>query len=79
MRDTLVIQCEQKKGAKCVPTEEILGHSNSVGFGDNIGKITNRITAMTELQSMFPHDSEEYKRLDYRIQAGQKFQQDEID
>lgn len=79
VRDVLPIQCGQKKAAKKIPTEHDFMVANLKGFGDEIGSVTNRITAQTELQSMFPPDSEEYKRLSYRIISGQKIQQDVID
>lgn len=79
VRDVPVVQCEQKKAVKCVPSDDDLMKANALGFGDEIGAITNRITAMTELQSMFKEDSEEYKELQYRITSGQHLQQNSID
>ncbi len=71
--------CVQRKAAKKVPTEASLIECNKKGFGDEIGKITNRITEMFDVRSRFPEDSEEYKVLTYRIQCGQLFQQNSID
>lgn len=79
IRDLLPIQCEQKKASKCVPGEKEFCLANERGFGDEIGSVTNRITAQTEIQSLFPADSQEYKELAYRIVCGQKIQQDVID
>lgn len=79
MRDVLPIQCEQKKAAKCVPGEKEFIEANILGFGDAIGSVTNKITAQTELQSLFHPDSAEFKELTYRIISGQKIQQDTID
>jgi hypothetical protein len=53
-------------------------NSNIAGFGNDIGKITNRITSMYELQSKYDEDSEEFKELEYRICCGQLHQQDTI-
>lgn len=82
VRNTLnlpVIICEQGNAPKVIPTEEAIINSNINGFGDDIGKITNRITAMFDVQSQYDEDSEEYQVLDYRIQAGQLLQQNSID
>lgn len=79
IRDVLPIQCEQKNATKVVPTEEHFIQANSLGFGDDIGSITNRITAQTELQSLFEPGTEEYEELKYRIIAGQHVQQNSID
>lgn len=78
-RDETVALCAQKKGEKKVPTEQDFIESNINGFGDDIGKVTNRITTMFDVQSKFEPESREYKELTYRIIAGQKFQQDTID
>lgn len=77
--DTPAILCIQKKGTKTVPTEDDLMKSNIDGFGNDIGKITNRVTTMYDLQSHYPADSREYKVLDYRIKCGQLLQQQAID
>ena len=79
IRDVLPIQCEQKKASKCVPGESEFIEANILGFGDEIGSVTNRITAQTELQSLFDPESEEYRELSYRITAGQHLQQNVID
>lgn len=78
-RDETVILCAQKKGEKKVPTEQDFIDSNINGFGDDIGKVTNRITTMFDVQSKFEPESREYKELTYRIISGQKYQQDTID
>ena len=79
IRDVLPIQCEQKKASKCVPGEVEFIAANILGFGDEIGAVTNRITAQTELQSLFDSDTKEYKELSYRITSGQHLQQNVID
>ena len=71
--------CTQRKGEKKVITEDLLLKANMLSFGDTIGTVTNRVTAMFDVQSGFDKDSEEYKVLDYRIKCGEKYQQDSID
>lgn len=69
----------QRKGAKCVPTEDDIIQSNKISFGDAIGSTTNIITSQICLQARFPKESEEYKVLEYRILCGQHYQQTTID
>lgn len=71
VEDRPTLMCAQRKAKKIVPTEEDIIRSNIASFGDDIGKITNRITAMFEIQSKYPKDSREYQTLDYRIKCGQ--------
>lgn len=78
-RDEPAILCVQKKGQKSIITQEDLVKSNKSGFGNSIGAITNRITAMYDLLPLFSPDSEQYKTLEYRIRCGQLYQQAEID
>ena len=73
-----VLMCMQRKAEKKVVSEEDLIASNIASFGDEIGKITNRITAMYEVQSRFAPGTREYEELQYRINCGQKIQQDAI-
>ena len=73
------IMCVQRRATKKVITEDDLIQSNINSFGDDIGKTTNRITSMFEVQSKFEPDSVEYKELDYRIKCGQLYQQNAID
>ena len=56
-------------------TERDMIQSNIDSFGDDIGKTTNHITAMYDVQAQFEEGSREYEELDYRIQCGQLFQQ----
>ena len=70
--------CAQRKASKCVPTEEDLIKANINSFGDDIGKITNRVTSMFDVIAQFDKDSEEYKILDYRIKCGELFQQNSM-
>lgn len=71
--------CAQRNATKVRVSEELLIQSNIDSFGDDIGKITNRITSMFEIQSNYSPDSEEYRVLSYRIRCGQLFQQNAID
>ena len=73
------IMCVQRKAKKVVITEEELVKANKNSFGDSIGTTTNRITAMYDVQSLFPKNSEEYNTLEYRIMCGQLYQQNAID
>lgn len=73
------IMCMQRKASKKIVDEQDMILSNINSFGDDIGKITNRITSMFDTQAQFDKDSEEYKVLDYRIKCGQHFQQNSID
>ena len=73
------IICIQRKVDKIVPTEKDIIKTNRDGMGNKVGTITNRVTAMMEVQSHFKPESKEYKELEYRIACGQLYQQDEID
>lgn len=73
------IMCVQRKGEKIVPTAEDMIQANKLGFTDEIGTITNRVTSMIEVQSGFEKGSKEWKVLDYRIKCGQLLQQNAID
>ena len=70
--------CAQNSAGKLIPTDDDFVNSNIAGFGNDIGKITNRITSMYELQSQFDEGSEEFKTLESRVCFGQLFQQDAI-
>jgi hypothetical protein len=73
------IMCVQRRAKKSIATEQDMVQSNINSFGDDIGKITNRITSMFDVIAQFPKDSDEYNTLDYRIKCGQLFQQNAID
>lgn len=79
LRELPAIMCVQRKANKKLVTEADVIESNIASFGDDIGKTTNWITSMFEVQSRFPKDSIEYEMLDYRIKCGQLFQQNAID
>ena len=69
------LMCVQRRAAKKLVTEEDAIAANIASFGDDIGKTTNWITSMFEVQSHFEKDSKEYETLAYRINCGELFQQ----
>jgi hypothetical protein len=73
------LMCLQDSVAKKVPTEEDYIKSDINGFGDSIGSVTNKATNMISLREQFSPDSEEYKRLTYRISTMMNYQQNAID
>ena len=73
------LMCEQESSVKKVPTEEDYVKSDINGFGDSIGSVTNKATNMISLREQFDVDSEEYKRLTYRISTMMNYQQNAID
>ena len=73
------LMCEQESSVKKVPTEYDYIMSDINGFGDSIGSVTNKATNMISLREQFEPDSEEYKRLTYRISTMMNFQQNAID
>ena len=73
------LMCLQDSVPKKIPTEEDYIKSDINGFGDSIGSVTNKATNMISLREQFDPDSEEYKRLTYRISTMMNFQQNAID
>lgn len=73
------LMCVQRNAKKKVVTEEDSIQANINSFGDDIGKTTNWITSMFDVQAQFEKGSPEYEILDYRIKCGQLFQQNSID
>jgi hypothetical protein len=73
------LMCLQDSVAKKCPTEEDYIKSDINGFGDSIGSVTNKATNMISLREQFAPDSEEYKRLTYRISTMMNYQQNAID
>lgn len=73
------IICAQRQSVKIVPTENDIVQANKLAFNDDIGTITNYVTSMFDVQAGFDKDSAEYKELDFRIKAGQLYQQNCID
>lgn len=73
------IMCVQRRASKKVVTEDDSIAANIASFGDEIGKTTNWITSMFEVQSNYEKGSKEYETLAYRIRCGQLYQQNCID
>jgi len=79
LRPLPALMCVQRKAQKKIVTEEDSIRANIDSFGDDIGKTTNWITSMFDVQAKFEKGSPEYEELDYRIKCGQLFQQNAID
>lgn len=73
------IICEQNPVGKVKVTESKIKKTNKNGFGDDIGTITNRVTAMFDVLSGLEKDTKEYNELFDRIIQGQAYQQESID
>ena len=73
------LMCIQESTPKKIPTRDDYIKSDINGFGDSIGSVTNKATNMISLREQFEPDSEEYKRLTYRISTMMNFQQNAID
>lgn len=73
------IECVQRNTSKIMVTEKEVLKTNKNGMGNQVGTITNYVTSMMEVQSHFEKGSKEYKELEYRIECGQLYQQNELD
>lgn len=73
------IICQQQKAEKKIVTESDIIAANKIAFNDEIGAITNRVTAMFEKRAQFKPGTPEYRVLSYRIMCGQHYQQTSID
>lgn len=73
------IECVQRNTSKVVVTEKEVLKTNKNGMGNQVGTITNYVTSMMEVQSHFEKGSKAYKELEYRIECGQLYQQNELD
>ena len=73
------LMCLQDSVPKKRPEEDDYVKSDINGFGDSIGSVTNKATNMISLRAQFDEDSEEYKRLTYRISTMMNYQQNAID
>lgn len=71
--------CEQNTCNKQRITKQSLIKANQNGFGNEVGSITNRCTAMFDILAKFPKNSSEYKDMLYRITCMQGYQQEIID
>jgi len=79
LKELPALMCVQRKANKKIVGEADFIQANIDSFGDDIGKTTNWITSMFDVQAQYPRDSKEYQELDYRIKCGQLFQQNAID
>lgn len=79
IRPEPTLYCVQRRAEKKMITEDELVRSNIASFGCDVGRITNRVTAMYDVQSRFEPGSEEFEALEYRIRCGQLYQQSSID
>ena len=70
--------CEQKSTSKEIVTESKLRKANKNGFGNDVGTITNRVTAMFDVLAQFEKETPEYEELMYRIYCGQAYQQESL-
>lgn len=73
------IVCAQSNTKKVIINENEIKKTNKNGMGNKVGTITNRVTGFIEVQSHFETNTKEYNELQYRIECGQLYQQDEID
>ena len=73
------LMCEQERSMKKKPEEDDYVMSDINGFGDSIGSVTNKATNMISLREQFDQNSEEHKRLTYRISTMMNYQQNAID
>lgn len=78
-KPTQTIVCQQNPVGKIRVTESQIKKTNKNGFGDDIGTITNRVTAMFDVLAGLEKDSVEYSELFNRIIQGQAYQQESID
>lgn len=79
LKELPALMCVQRKAKKKIVSESDSIQANIDSFGDDIGKTTNWITSMFDVQAQFEKGSKEYQELDYRIKCGQLFQQNAID
>lgn len=79
LKELPALMCVQRKAKKKVVQEQDAIQANIDSFGDDIGKTTNWITSMFDIQAQYERGTTEYDALDYRIKCGQLFQQNSID
>lgn len=78
-RELKTVICEQRAVEKQKITESLLRKANKNGFGNNVGSVTNRCTAMFDILAKFEKGSKEYDEMLYRITCMQGYQQEIID
>lgn len=79
LKELPALMCVQRKARKKIVQEQDAIQANIDSFGDDIGKTTNWITSMFDIQSRYRPGTPEHNALDYRIKCGQLFQQNSID
>ena len=82
IRNTIPLKtvvCEQKAVEKQKISETLLRKANKNGFGNDVGSITNRCTAMFDVLAKFKKGTKEYDEMMYRITCMQGYQQEIID
>lgn len=79
LKELPALMCVQRKAQKKIVSESDSIQANIDSFGDDIGKTTNWITSMFDIQAKYEKGSREHTELDYRIKCGQLFQQNSID
>lgn len=60
-KELLTVMCEQKSSKKMRISEAQLIKANKNGFGNDVGSITNRCTAMFDILAKFEKGTKEYK------------------
>jgi hypothetical protein len=73
------IVCEQSSAPKVKINETLLRKSNKLGFGSDIGVITNRCTGMYSILAGLEEGTPEYEEVQKRILISQNYQQNAID
>jgi hypothetical protein len=78
-KNLLTVMCEQKTSKKMRISETQLIKANKNGFGNDVGSITNRCTAMFDILAKFKKGTKEYNDMLYRVTCMQGYQQEIID
>ena len=78
-RYTNSIDCVQRKGEKKAVKRNDIRKSNRLGLGNEVGTITNRVSAQIDKLALFNENTNEYKELSKRILCGQLYQQNTLD
>lgn len=76
---TNAIDCVQRKGEKRIVKRSDIRKSNRLGLGNEVGVITNRVSAQIDKLALFNENTNEYKELSKRILCGQLYQQNTLD
>lgn len=76
---TNAIDCVQRKGKKKVVKRSDIRKSNRLGLGNEVGTITNRVSAQIDKLALLQIGTKEYNELSKRILCGQLYQQSTLD